>query len=122
MTLFVVAALNPLNQRVHGFDCEEERLQFHNMVRKPASVTQISRSGMFQGENFVKQLWWHEEMPSENFGDVYFTQKVAELMGVGYAIFGCFADGQLSKMLSESAGLPRCTRGRRYMGLCHGCL
>lgn len=46
-------------------------------------------------------------MSYQLIGDVYFTQKSAELMGAGYAILEWFADPMpFSKKMFPKSGLP----------------
>lgn len=68
------------------FDCKEEDLHFHQMLCKPAGMTQISRSEMFNGDRAVKEVWRHRKNVSHRgMVDVDFMQKTAKTISAGYA-------------------------------------
>lgn len=106
---FLHAASIPRNNRAHRHFSKEELLYLPNMVWKAASREQMSRSGMVEGKDAVKEVWsqW-QKMSSQSIGDVNFLKKRAETIGAGYVILACFADPMkyLEKLL-QNVGLPR---------------
>lgn len=93
--------------RAHVFMSKKERLHLRNVPWKAMSVTHISRSGMFHGEDAVKGVWrCGEHMSSQSIRDVYFMQKGTALMGAGYAIVDWVSDSmRFPKKLLVSMGL-----------------
>lgn len=60
--------------------------------RKAASRRHTDQSGMFGGEDTASEMWQNGKTTmSEDIGNVYVTQKSADLMKIGYATSESFA-------------------------------
>lgn len=66
------------NHRPHGFVFIKKLLYFHDKVKKAASMKQIFYSGMFYGEDTVREVWKRaEEIMYQCIGNVYFMRETA---------------------------------------------
>lgn len=87
VALLLYAVLIPHDHRAHMFVFRRAVLYLCSTTWKAASMMQIFRSGMFHGENAVKEIFVQGvKLPYHSTEDIYFTQRRATVMGPGYAI------------------------------------
>lgn len=85
--------LVPLDDRSHLFITKMEVRYLRSSVWQVASVKQMCQSRMFDGQDAAKEMWRHaKNVSSQGTGNVFSTEKKAEVMGAEYAVLECFAN------------------------------